>query len=105
MERILPADLESWKDEKRQGPGRDPRVLPIVRTARDFRFVTLRDALCEMRAAATAPDWPFRGPSASAEVLEGIVACGEDLASYHEYWLRVSGASPESSASMQHRAM
>jgi hypothetical protein len=121
MERILPSDLEIWKDEKRNGPGRDPRVLPIHRDAQEHRHCSLRLAMQSMTIPASSaassaasrplgpppaslgPDWIFRGPSAVAELLKGVRAAGEDLSGYHEYYCRASGLEPASAVGVKHR--
>jgi hypothetical protein len=119
IERILPADLEAWKDEKRSGPGRDPRVLPLRRDAQDHRYCILRQAMMEMTmtsgasssSAASAasssakmgPDWIFRGPSAVSELLRGVRAAGEDLSGYHEYYCRAAGLEPANAVAIKHR--
>jgi hypothetical protein len=120
MERILPADLEAWKDEKRSGPRRDPRVLPPRRDAQGHRYSTLRQAMLEMTMASSSAasstsstaasmvarmgsDWIFRGPSAVSELLRGVRASGEDLSGYHEYYCRASGLEPANAVAIKHR--
>ena len=103
-EKVADPDLVEWKEEKRSGPGRDTRVLAIERDNSGNRYQSLRGALTNMVAPTVQDaDWPFRGPSCSREVLEGIRATGEDLSGYHEFWLRSSGASPDSSVAHHHR--
>ena len=115
MERILPADTETWKDEKRSGPGRDPRVLPLRRDAQSHRYSTLRQAMLEMTmtsssssstvstASKMGSDWIFRGPSAVSELLRGVRAAGEDLSGYHEYYCRAAGLEPANAVAIKHR--
>ena len=38
MDRVAPGDLDDWKDEKRSGLGRDPRVLPLQRDSQGYKF-------------------------------------------------------------------
>eukprot|EP00974_Lingulodinium_polyedra_P065874 6372743-Lingulodinium_polyedra.AAC.1 len=42
MERVQRGDLPEWKDEKRSGPGRDPRVCALQRGNAMKRVATLR---------------------------------------------------------------
>ena len=105
MERVRKDDLSAWKDEKRTGPGRDPRVLPVERDARDTRFLSLRDALSAYKTEVKAPDDPWRGPSAIPELLDIIRGTGEELAGFHDFWVRHSGVFPESAAAHTHRAL
>jgi hypothetical protein len=105
MERVQRSDVPAWKDEKRTGPGRDPRVLPVERDAKDFRYLGLKDALALYRVVVKAPDDPFRGPSAIPEVLDMIRGSGEELSGFHEYWVRHSGVHPESAASHTHKTL
>ena len=105
MERMRKDDLSAWKDEKRAGPGRDPRVLPVERDARDTRFLSLRDALSAYKTEVKAADDPWCGPSAIPELLDVIRGTGEELAGFHDFWVRHSGVFPESAAAHTHRAL
>ena len=58
VDKVLPKDLDAWTDEKRHGPGRDPRVLAIQGDARDVRFRPLRAAIGDF----TFPDPKDRPP-------------------------------------------
>ena len=104
-ERVLPADHSAWVDEKRNGPGRDPRVLPLQKDARGQRYCNLREALTNMTPLTEPPpkDWPFRGPSAALELLQSARAAGEDLTTFHAYFLQSSGLSAESQVAIKHR--
>ena len=95
VERVSQTDLNLWKDEKRHGPGRDPRVLAQERDSQGQRFMSFRDALGVMKFAKQA-DFPFKGPPAVMETLEGVRASGEDLSGYPDYYFRMSGLSPTS---------
>ena len=106
MERVMVADIEDWKEEKRSGPGRDPRVLPLVRDGGGERFATFRDSLAGIVEDAPRPaDWIFRGPGATAELMRGVRAAGEDLSGYHEYYVRSSGMSAEGPVAHKHREL
>eukprot|EP00974_Lingulodinium_polyedra_P067815 6564215-Lingulodinium_polyedra.AAC.1 len=43
VERVQASDVARWKAEKREGPGRDPRLLPYREATSKFR--SMRDAL------------------------------------------------------------
>ena len=105
MERVMRSDLAAWKDEKRTGPGRDPRVLPVERDAKDARYLSLRDAMAQFKPVTKATDDPFRGPTATPEMLDIVRSSGEDLSGFHDYWVRHSGVHPESAAAHTHRAL
>ena len=47
-ERVLPSDRDEWLEEKRSGPGRDKRILPLHRDARKYRYRPLRDVMTDM---------------------------------------------------------
>lgn len=49
------------------------------------------------------PDWPFRGPSASMELLAPIRAVPDDMVQFHGHFLGIHGMSAESPAPMKHR--
>lgn len=102
-ERVQRRDLEAWL-EKRTRPGRDARVLPLTRDSRDQRYIGLREAMSEMKQVTQA-DTPFRGPSASVELLDTVRGSGEELAGYHEYYLRHSGLDSSSAVAHTHRTL
>jgi len=106
-ERVMAADKDAWLHEKRNGPGRDARVLPLCRDARGHRFVTLREAMQHMRQLSSPPpsDWPFKGPAALWEVLCSARAAGEDLGTYHDYYLRTSGLDGSHPVAIKHREL
>lgn len=45
---------------------------------------------------ATLEDWPFKGPSAANEVLDGIRATCMEPPAYCTHYVQVSGISPSS---------
>ena len=104
-ERVLQSDLAAWIDEKRNGPGRDHRILPIVKDARGHRYRSLRDAVGVMKAPpVSAPvDWPFRGPGAFPELSASVRAAGEDYSTFHDYYIRSSGLDPHHPVALKHR--
>ena len=82
--------MAQWREEKTLGPGRDSRVLPIRRDSKSLRFRTLVSAMAEMDEREV-DDWPFRGPRVIVELLSAVRSSGEELPSFHEYFLRISG--------------
>lgn len=86
MERVRRGVLAQWA-ERRTGPGGDPRLLGITRDAQDVPVSSLRDALHEMRHTITVVS-PLRGPPAIVELLDAIRGSGEEIARYHEFWLK-----------------
>ena len=90
VENIGANDEADWKNEKVAGPGRDERVLRIKKNPRGARKTTLSEALAQVTVASRT-DWPFRGPSAVMEFLEGIDSTGLDLAGYYGHWQTTSG--------------
>ena len=107
MERIRRDDLEAWKAEKAGGPGRDSRVLPILRDAQRTRYRTVREALGQITPLLEPPaaDWPFRGPSATMELLVSIRAVSDDFGQFHEYFCKTSGLSTEHAVAVKHREL
>lgn len=81
-------------------PGRDYRVLPIVRDRRGVKRLPLLSALAQLRLQS-APDWPLRGPKAVLEFLAGIEAAGLHLPGHYGHWQRQSGVHWQSGAAME----
>jgi len=104
MERVLRSDLDAWKSEKQNGPGRDPRLLEIQKDPQGARFAPLREAMSKMKSNLGTSS-PYRGPSALPELLETVRATGDDLVGYHDFFLRSSGLSPESPVAHQHKCL
>eukprot|EP00974_Lingulodinium_polyedra_P106139 10272825-Lingulodinium_polyedra.AAC.1 len=50
-----------------------------------------------------AEDFPCEGPAGIVKLLDSVGGSGEELGGFHDYWLRLSGASPESGAARSHR--
>ena len=105
MERIRNDDFAAWKAEKSNGPGRDPRVLPLKRDSQRTRFRTVREVLGDVTPLAQppAPDWPFKGPSATLELLTAVRAVSDDFGQFHEYFCRTSGLSQDHPVAIKHR--
>ena len=105
VERVVNQDLEEWREEKANGKGRDPRILPIQRDIRRARFAKLKDAIAEMTFVEDPPpaDWPFAGPSAILEVLTAARAANEELTGFHEHWVRASGVNADHPVAIKHR--
>ena len=105
-ERVLARDLDEWKRDKRDGAGRDPRVLPVTRDAREHRFVALREAMIEMKAPlAKEADFPYEGPLGITELLASVRGSGEEIGGFHEFWARDSGVPSECGAARSHRTL
>ena len=123
-ERVGNADVETWKDEKRAGPGRDARILPITRDAAGGRYRSLRECLGDMSFPEPAgsgttsasssttrgsgyhkpqADWPYDGPSGLKEVLTAARAAGEELPGFHDYYCRAAGLSMDHPTAIKHR--
>ncbi|CAK0788625.1 unnamed protein product [Prorocentrum cordatum] len=101
VENVQQADEEDWRAEKRRGPGRDPRILPLARRGRGAQ-VTLGEAIAKMNAV-DFDDWPFRGPKALPELLAAILATGLTLTSYWGYWASESGVSRNAAVAQEVR--
>jgi hypothetical protein len=52
-----------------------------------------------------AADWPFRGPSATMELLVSIRAVSDDFGQFHEYFCKTSGLSTEHPVAVKHREL
>ena len=100
----MASDHESWREEKTQGPGRDDRVLPLQRDSQRRRYRTLTSAMTDM-TEKTQSDWPFRGPRAIGELLTAVRASGEELVSFHEFYIRISSLDPTSAVATHHKSM
>ena len=110
-ERVVEKDLDSWRDEKAMGPGRDKRLLAATRDAGGARFLSLMSLMSlltqmeprpKSAAASTMTtaggstvyfpkDWPFRGPSTTLELVRSIRAAGVEILAYSAHWARCLG--------------
>ena len=93
VELVRLEDDAQWRHEKQTGPGRDFRVLPILRDQAGRRRARLSDTL-QRSVAHSSKDWVFRGPSALEELATAIDATGMDLSTYFTHWKGVSGVAP-----------
>ena len=91
VEKVRREDVVEWVAEKRAGAGRDPR-LNAGAVGKDGRLL-LSVAVSTMKAVEK-PSWPFKGPSATKEVMEGIRASGMEPPSYCAHYLASSGLNP-----------
>ena len=100
-------DAVAWAEEKSSGPGRDFRVLGLQRDAQKGRFRTVRETLGLLTPLATPPpaDWPYRGPSATLELLTSIRAVSDDVVQFHEHFIRSSGLSAGHPVAVKHREL
>ena len=107
VERVPDAELASWRNYIRSGPGRDPRIAGDVRDASGRPFVSLHDYLGMLRTVdrTNDPSWPHRGPSAAVELLHGVRGSGKELVQYDEHWANLSGIPAQSAVRHEHRSL
>ena len=107
VEFVRRADAEAWLEEKSSGPGRDFRVLALARDSQKGRFRTVRETLGLLTPLATPPpkDWPFRGPSATLELLTSVRAVSDDIGQFHEHFVRSTGLAPGHPVAHKHREL
>ena len=95
VENVKAENHQDWLQEKHDGPGRDPRVLPILRLGAGdgaTRQRTTREALRDFRPA-TVSDWPLRGPSAVTELLASAGSSSMEMQAYVNFYIQHSGMS------------
>ena len=103
IERIRPTDFAQWVREKREGAGRDARLLPAAprvgtSSSSSSAVVPLfRDVvtLCRAPAAGTMSDI-FDGPSSMVEVSNAMAASGLEPQAYALQFINSSGLAPKS---------
>ena len=107
VENVRRADAIAWREEKSSGPGRDFRVLALQRDAQRARFRTVREILGLLTplSSLSPTDWPFRGPSATLELLTSIRAVSDDIVQFHEHFLRSTGLAAGHAVAIKHREM
>jgi len=107
VENVRRADAIAWREEKSSGPGRDFRVLALQRDAQRARFRTVREILGLLTPLSSPPPtgWPFRGPSATLELLTSIRAVSDDIVQFHEHFLRSTGLTAGHAVAIKHREM
>ena len=98
LERVLKKDEMDWLSQKREGPGRDPRLGPTPEVA--STVVVLREQLRGYREVEVK-NWPFKGPRAIVELLKGVAAGGHELNTYGPFWIRHSGMNGKSAAAVE----
>jgi hypothetical protein len=107
VEFVRREDAIVWAEEKSSGPGRDFRVLGLQRDAQKARFRTVRETLGLLTPLTTPPpgDWPYRGPSATLELLTSIRAVSDDVVQFHDHFLRSSGLAVSHPVAVKHREL
>ena len=107
VERVRDTEVENWLANMRGGPRRDPRLAGDRRDAAGKRYVSLHDYMGMVRRIDRSKDkdWPHRGPSAAAEVLEGVRGAGRELITYDEYWASTSGVNQGSNMRLLHKTI
>ena len=94
IEHVASQDKPEWLSDKREGAGRDPRLLPLPALP-EGRGYSLKDALA---VASTVPGKfrGFNGPSSAKEILAALVASGLEPAAYCAQFEVASGLAPKS---------
>ena len=102
VERVPKKGHDDWVDGKRSGPGRDLRIASNVKDSAGARFINLSASMgCYRKTTFT--DWPFRGPSAATEMLQGVFKSGNELAQFDLFWGTRSGVAKGSAVANAHR--
>ena len=100
-EKVSDAERPAWVAEKREGAGRDPRLAAITFDSTKPRPL-FREAIAGMNRMATADASIFSGPSATAELVGGLLQTGLEPPGYHASWERTSGVGPKSAICREH---
>ena len=98
LERVTAKDEAMWLDEKRSGPGRDPRIAAAPEG--DTGVIILRDMLTRYKEKQLK-GWVFKGPRAISELLRGVAGTGHELNTYGSYWVKQSGLNPKSATAIE----
>lgn len=98
-ERVLEADKAEWISEKREGAGRDPRLLPLPAAVGEWPIFREANAALDQTATSQIHGSIFDGNSAADEVCENIVSSGLDPSAYGAQFLTNTRASPKMSGS------
>jgi hypothetical protein len=93
MDRILRDDLEAWRQEKRTGGGRDPRLLPLNISIVEPPLY--REAVLLSKPVLPLPK-QFRGPRSLPEWDQAVVSSGMEPPAYANAWIAASGVAPKS---------
>ena len=102
VERVPKKGHDEWVDSKRSGPGRDLRIASNMKDSAGARFINLSASMGCYRKTTFA-DWPFRGPSAATEMLQGVLKSGNELAQFDLFWGTRSGVAKGSAVANAHR--
>ena len=95
MERVLPQDLPQWQREKREGAGRDRRLLGLP--ASPHGRILFREGSHALDSKAVPDTEVFQGPAAVPEVVKAIATSGLEPPGYLAQWVATSGINPRSS--------
>ena len=97
-ERVRQLDRDTWRTEKREGAGRDPRLLAVRSTG--GAEILYREAV---RATTKERPLParFAGPSALAEINDSIARSGLEPAGYTAEFLHTTGLSAKSGLAVE----
>ena len=101
-ERVADGAKAQWVSEKREGAGRDPRLSSVAFDATKARPL-FRDAVLGMNKAAGVDSGIFSGPSATVELVNGLILTGLEPPGYHATWERTSGVGPKSAVCREHQ--
>ena len=100
---VADADKQEWLSEKREGTGRDPRLLPLAALP-NGNLPSFSSA--NSRTAATPATWArFRGPSAAKELAGAISGSGNEPMAYCSTWEAAAGVVRSSSLCIEHRSL
>ena len=103
------SDKPEWLAEKREGAGRDPRLLPRPRSLRAGSSSASSQALpsfreCMQNASSAPGKWArFSGDSAAAEVAQSLSSAGVEPNAFCATWETACGAPANSPLVREHR--
>ena len=104
MEEEQPVSIElvsdrgraDWIRSKREGAGRDPRLLPLVPTSQKKKVLLFSNSYDDLDHAAKHDDKRFQGPAATPIVLRTVAEAGVEFPQYASDFLRLNGTAPAS---------
>ena len=101
---VVTEELQTWRQAKWAGAGRDPRLLGDLRVA-GAREMSFLDALGRSRPAKTSdlPGWPHPGERAAFEFLKTLKMSGLEWISHHNDFVNKSGISKTAGITRAHR--
>ena len=99
VERLGEADREAWLRQKREGAGRDRRLLKAAPPSSGR--LLFRTASDSFDASAVADASVFEGPASINEVVKAISSSGVEPAGYLSQWLTSSGVPPRSGTAVE----